>query len=116
MKPNMGNRYCTALTTHDVAESRWASIARGSAERPQRQERSLVSDPHRARPDQLAISLLAADIVIGGLTFLRRAILPAKLHRPSFRLGRVDIFSVLDDVNFGKVRRSHQLHGDRRRF
>src|SRR5262249_32260046 len=66
-----------------------------------------VRDPHRGRPDDLPILLLAAHIVITGLPRGGRVVHPRKLHLGRARLRGIDIGVVSDDVHLSEFRGSN---------
>ncbi len=52
---------------------------------------SLVSNPHRAHPDQLSVGLFAAHVVVAGLALDRSIVLPNKIHLFGIGLNRIHI-------------------------
>src|SRR5262249_60892438 len=74
-----------------------------------------IRNPHRRCPDDLAVLLFAADIVVTGPAALGGRILPRELNRSGVGFGRVHILVVLHDDDSDERRRPLELHGERRR-
>src|SRR5438128_9913526 len=96
-----------AIDEHNDSGSGWVEHARPL--------RLPIGDPHRADPDQLAIRLLPADVIVAGFAALGDAVLPNKIYVFRLRLDRVYVIVVFYDVDLGEWRGSSQLDLDRLR-
>src|SRR5262245_51279364 len=68
-----------------------------------------IRNPHRTDPDQLTVGLFTADVVVAGLPTFGDAVLPNKLYILRFRLNRLYVIVVFDDVTLRKRRASPPL-------